>query len=372
MTKHPLQAWLLATLFVIAGSHGSICLAQMSESDKDSERIQKLVQSLGSEEYKVREEAQRQLVVAGKAALDTLRRASQNKDPEIRERAAVCITQIKHDMYVAEIIAQLQKGRPAQRVNAACVLINMGRPGAAAVPALLRAAIDDPDLQVRMCAMGALGQMGSAAKCAVPRLIAMIEDEKESHDVREVAISTLGDLGKTAADALPCLMKLAKGKNVEMVKMAAGNLGRVGKGDSTLVPVLLPLLKHENRYVRGSAAASLGEIGKQPSVVVPALVELLKREKPDPNKGDPRMPILWGLALFGPEAKPTIPVLLEIISNRNEDSLLQSRAIDVLVAIGPKAKVAVPTLLKLLDSPDDFKVHIYIEHALYAFQAQSK
>jgi HEAT repeat protein len=70
------------------------------------------------------------------------------------------------------------KGAPApQNRNAAAYEISgMGPAAAPAVPALI-AALDDPDPTVRFPVTVALGEIGPAAKAAVPRLKKMMNEE---------------------------------------------------------------------------------------------------------------------------------------------------------------------------------------------------
>jgi len=208
-------------------------------------------------------------------------------------------------------------------------------------------------------------------------LIAIAEDTNLTERVRTYAVTSLGLIRDGAAAAIPCLLKLVKAQNGDMLKGAAITaLGLVGKKhDTVLVPVLLGLLKEEQSNFRTCAAAALADIGKQPAVVVPALLEQLKKEKP--GRGSARGRMLGSLGMFGCHAKPAVPVVLEILRNPQEDFSypIQSQAIQVLGAIGPEAKEAVPTLIQIRE--DDTSIyHLFLQKeaakALAAIQGTSR
>ncbi len=338
----------------------------MSTPDTDKEKLQKLVQALGDENFEVREKAQLQLIAIGEPVLKILLEASLDKDPEISHRAAASIKEINHNLNVAKLVVRLEKGTIEERHEAARQLFYLGPKAVKAVPALLRA-IYDTDVDVRRLGMSALSKIGPVAKAAIPKLIAITEDENETDDIRSSAIITFLGFGKLSTAAIPCLLKLMNGKNVNLIRVAAGIIGDIGKECDDAVPVLLKLLKHEDGDVRGRAAASLGKIGKQPDVLVPLFIELIKKEKkPMLGIADPRQGILSGLILLGPHAKPAIPLILEMVATPDEYLIIQQRGIQVLVAIGPKAKEALPLLQKLRHSDDWIGLHQDVDKAIKA------
>jgi HEAT repeat protein len=54
----------------------------------------------------------------------------------------------------------------------------------------------------------------------------------------------------------------------------------------------------------------------------------------------------WGMRLLGKEARPAVPALIRLLSDRDPE--VQSAAADCLAGIGPEAAEAVPTLVRML------------------------
>ena len=78
---------------------------------------------------------------------------------------------------LSEWVAELKTGTAPQTRNAAAYEISgMGPDAAPAVPALIRA-LDDPEPTVRFPVLVALGEIGPAAKAAVPKLKQMMDEE---------------------------------------------------------------------------------------------------------------------------------------------------------------------------------------------------
>ena len=78
---------------------------------------------------------------------------------------------------LSEWVAELEGGTAPQTRNAAAYEISgMGPDAAPAVPALIKA-LDDPEATVRFPVLVALGEIGPAAKAAVPKLKQMMDEE---------------------------------------------------------------------------------------------------------------------------------------------------------------------------------------------------
>ncbi|MBM4002087.1 MAG: HEAT repeat domain-containing protein [Planctomycetes bacterium] len=77
---------------------------------------------------------------------------------------------------VPDLVRSLNDRDPEMRFRAAEILGRMGSEAKEAVPDLV-AHIDDPELRVRKAAIRALGQIGPASSPAVPALIRVLRDE---------------------------------------------------------------------------------------------------------------------------------------------------------------------------------------------------
>jgi len=83
-------------------------------------------------------------------------------------------------------------------------------------------ALEDKDAAVRAAAAVCLGQCDEPTDKAVPALMKILKDDKESEKVRAGAAQGLASMGSNAKQALPTLRMLAKGKDKksDLVKAA--------------------------------------------------------------------------------------------------------------------------------------------------------
>jgi hypothetical protein len=84
--------------------------------------------------------------------------------------------------------------------------------GAGAAPALdaLRAALRDPDVNVRTMAANAIAVIGPGARTAISDLVAAASVADEDVQVLRASASALGSIGPEAAEAIPVLETLAR------------------------------------------------------------------------------------------------------------------------------------------------------------------
>jgi HEAT repeat protein len=94
--------------------------------------------------------------------------------------------------------------------------------------------------------------------------------------VRQHAARQLGNLGLAARDAVPALGKALHDNFPEVRNSAGKALGQIGK---PAVPVLVEALKHRDAGVRTRAAQALKQAGPDAKEAVPALIEAISRSK---------------------------------------------------------------------------------------------
>jgi hypothetical protein len=94
---------LLLTLLI--GSSGGAALAVAADPAGQQSRIDDLIAQLGSKNYRLREAATKNLDAIGEAALEPLRKAVNNPDMEIADRAASLVTSIEQRAENARLIA---------------------------------------------------------------------------------------------------------------------------------------------------------------------------------------------------------------------------------------------------------------------------
>lgn len=101
---------------------------------------------------------------------------------------------------------------------------------------------------------------------------------------------------------------------------------------------LLSSEKEEDRHVAFEAVVSFGPEAKP---AVPVLIEMLA----DKYRGD-RDFAAWLLGRIGPPAKDAVPALITLL--KDDSTEVQETAVNALGAIGPEARTALPALLQLL------------------------
>jgi HEAT repeat protein len=205
-------------------------------------------------------------------------------------------------------------------------------------------------------------------------------------------------MGAAAAPAVSDLVKLLKGENEDVRRIAAGALGRIGQAAETAIPALVAALDDERGPVALHAAEALGRIGpyavpqlakavgdpRRQHLAVMVLAELGPAAKPaitalaaalteceSKQTGTSRefcREILLTLARMGSDAKEAVPSLLKILGNEKHD--LRGGAAWALANIG--AKEAIPFLTKALDTADGSKLHIVAPIALMLLEPENE
>jgi HEAT repeat protein len=196
---------------------------------------------------------------------------------------------------------------------------------AVAVPDLVDALLDGDQL-VRWHTACALGQIGPAAKAAVPALI----------DVLRSKPAACNDAVRTA----PGVLTLPPGA---VQVMAAGALGRIGPDAIDAVPALVEALDDRDPDLRFAAAGALEGIGPGSDLVVPALARAICNGV-DETLADR---VAQALAAFG---KESIPALLTALRDRDPD--VRYRAAKVLGELEAIPQAANLPLQQALNDPD--------------------
>jgi HEAT repeat protein/beta-lactamase regulating signal transducer with metallopeptidase domain len=182
-----------------------------------------------------------------KSAIESVREALKDEDPEVRQHALFALTQVGEPEAVSTLIEALNDQNWQIRSKAAWGLGLKGGPKG--VDALIRA-LKDGDFHVREQAAWGLGLNGDSR--SVEPLIAALNDEHA--DVREKAAWALGLKGDRRS--VEPLIAALKDSNAKTRAMAAWALGL--KGDARAAGALKDLLKDPDSEVRKKAAWALG------------------------------------------------------------------------------------------------------------------
>jgi HEAT repeat protein len=136
---------------------------------------------------------------------------------------------------VASLIAELADSDAAMRLKAAKVLGRMGASAAEALPKL-RERLQDPDEDVRKVAGDSVRAIEAAMAAAAPqhaaigRWIEQLKDQDEA--VRLQAAKHLGQVGPAAKDAIPALERCLTDTDPDVRRVAAASLGRIRGTDT--------------------------------------------------------------------------------------------------------------------------------------------
>jgi HEAT repeat protein len=248
----------------------------------------------------------------------------------------------------------------------------------ATIPDLIQQ-LSSNDFHVRQRAAKQLGNLGLAARDAVPGLGKLLHDAYP--DVRSSAAKALGQIGTLA---VPTLFEALKDPEIKSRAQIANALAWIGPPAKEAVPVLTDLLKSNWEPARIEALIALGEIGTDSQATLSSVVRLLADQSERVREralatlkqnGPAAIPILrealkdksltlrlWtmrALAVYGPEAKETILALCDAL--KDTDPRIRAQAANTLGRMGKDAKDAIPYLLNALQ---DKKLSVQIQAAL--------
>lgn len=277
--------------------------------------------------------------------------------------------------------------------------------GASAVPGLIEE-LQGTDTQAQALAAMHLGQIGLAAKPALPVLMALAQSadsyvattaagalptidlsaartvmnhylgslEQADLQVRRDAASSLGALGPLAKPAVPALLKALDDSDALVRDRATRALGQIGFPEREVTAGLLRSLRDPVSFVRHTAMSQISFGGTIPPDALPVLRELTKdvdrqiaqlatnalarEEHPiqvstllmSLNSGGSRAYTFQQLAKLGPRAVKAVPSLIPLLTA--EQPLDRYLAAITLEAIGPAAKEAEPSLRRALDDQE--------------------
>src|SRR5262249_36174184 len=144
-----------------------------------------------------------------------------------------------------------------------------------------RTALRAGNLRDRNLAVIALGHFGQAAKAAVPDLIELVRQGP----FKDEALDALVRIGAGAEVTVPTLIQrfVAQGRAhlpamgaIGADRRAEGSLVRIGR---PAVPALIGVLNGPNLDMRVCAAEALGEIGPAARAAIPALIRALAADR---------------------------------------------------------------------------------------------
>jgi HEAT repeat protein len=172
---------------------------------------------------------------------------------------------------VKQWVEQLKDSEPRRAAKAMTALTKIGEP---AVDPLIEV-LKDKDEEARPLAAQVLGDIGPAAKKAIPALIEALKDDDADPSVRNSAASALAEMGPAAKPAVPALLAALKDDDAGVRGSAAFTLGKVGAEAKTVLGPLLEALDDEEASVRSNILLTVAGLGRDAREATPTLVKSL-------------------------------------------------------------------------------------------------
>jgi len=119
--------------------------------------------------------------------------------------------------------------------------------------------LDDPRNNPRRGAVLALGDFGTKANAAQPKVLALLQNDEYSR-VREAAVETLPKIAAAPRDVIPAVVAALNDSDWSVRNSAVWSLSRLASVPTDVIPALTKALKDPHRDVRDSASRALAAI----------------------------------------------------------------------------------------------------------------
>jgi HEAT repeat protein len=207
-------------------------------------------------------------------------------------------------------------------------------------PALIKA-LESADPAMAAAAIQTFAEQGAAV---VPRLIQGLKHKESQY----WACLALGEIGPAAKDAVPSLTELLNGDRPDVILQALVALAQIGPDSRSAVPQILGLLNSPIPALQMSAAFALGKLQ------VTSAVDKLKSL--DSGTNDPLVKTIaaWALANIRPDENTAATATGEVIASaKNEDPRIRAWVASGLGELsGTWPTAVIPTLMALLKDSD--------------------
>jgi HEAT repeat protein len=244
------------------------------------------------------------------------------------------------EVAVSPLIDQLAAEPNQVKSCAAFALGEIGPPASAALPTLATL-LPDPDMWVRVAALGAIGKIATTQE-ALLCLRPCFRDK--SARIRRDVTELCTKLGRLGVCFVQDLLYLIRTEDDFYPKQFLGKaLAAVAPHSAEVVPLLVQVLHEPDGAARLRACDALAEIGAGAAAAVADLLGFLEADD------SPRRAAMHALSHMGAAAARAIPRLMEWAAQPNP---LQQPAIVALGNLGPVAAGAIGVLAAALDSED--------------------
>jgi len=202
----------------------------------------------------------------------------------------------------------------------------------------------------RVEAARTLSKLGARATVAVPDLVAVLDRLRgtEQESLQEAVIDALGQMGSAARVALPSLAKSTK-RTIDIDLAVKSTTDAIlNASDSQNTDALTQQLTSRDASLRLRAAKALGDLGPAARTAIPGLTVVLA----DPD-ADARRAAVRAIRLIQPNVAPSEALVRAIAEDlRSPDANLRLLAARTLGTLGSAAALAAQDLIPLRTDPD--------------------
>lgn len=202
----------------------------------------------------------------------------------------------------------------------------------------------------RVEAVRTLSKLGARAAVAVPDLVAILDRLRgtEQEPLQEAVVEALGQMGSAAKVALPSLAKATR-RTIDLdlaIKHTTDLI--LNASDAQDVDALTQQLQSRDASLRVRAAKALGDLGPAARAAVPGLTVVLAD-----TDGDARRAAITAIRLIQPNEKPSDVLIRALATDlRDPDANVRLVAVRTLGRFGSAAVGAAADLLPLRTDPD--------------------
>ncbi len=304
------------------------------------EALPDLIEALRQDDPAVVQAVGETLVKIGPAALPPLRKALEDPNFQVRQRAAQIAGAFGPNArrLSGELAALTLDSNLEVRSAAESAILQIGEPAIPEVARLLR----QKNVATRQSAASLLGRLGVPASPALVR--ALRQDENGS--VRAAAATALGTIRPPKTGTVQALIDTLKDFDDTARTAAIVALGSLGpEAKAAIAPLIQVALKDSEPLIKQRAAQALEAIGPGSQESLPGLVDNMK----SPDGGIRRASVLAiGAAQMGPEDTSAAMAL----ALKDLDSAVKLSAIEVTASYAPTYAPAVSLLRPVLYDPD--------------------
>jgi HEAT repeat protein len=231
------------------------------------------------------------------------------------------------------------------RREAVQTLSNNG-PATLIVLPVLRDAFDDPDQIVRQGAVRAVCASGVRDGNAEALAVLIAALESQNREVRNESLGVLARYGPAAKPAIPVIIRLLLGPDDYAHYLAVHALGETGPDGAVAIPAIREAMRQEkDAGTLEEAICVLGKMQAEPEAVIPLVAAWFRVREPSPADTMAAGAEAW----FQRGHEAALPLLVRALEKG--DVQMRVASAKLLGQMGTDARPAVPALIKASKDP---------------------